>query len=175
MKKIAGILTIALLLSLLLLPLGCGRGGGGTPTTELYYDNGTPTTGWKQGFSGNGYAVLFTPPTTPLILIWARLYIHSEALIGPLEIHVWGSDQVTDLISPFQVFASTDNAWLEIDIPDITVNGDFYIGYIQISPDGPLVGVDQSAPSNRSYSIVSSFFTMIYDADVMIRAIVQQP
>lgn len=167
--------SLFLVLAALLALAGCGRGGGGTPTTELYYDNGLATAGWKQTFSGNGYAVRFTPPTAPLKLIWARIYIHSEALIGPLEIHVWGSDQVSDLISPFQVFPSADNAWLEVDIPDITVNGDFYIGYIQTSPDGPLVGVDQSAPSDRSYSIVSGFFAMIYDADIMIHAIVQQP
>lgn len=174
MKMTGQYAVTCLMLALLLAGVGCGRGGGGTPTTEWKYDSGFPTTGWKQDFIDRGYAVLFSLPIYPMKLIWARFYIYSNSLAGPLEVHVWARDQVSDLISPFMVFASSNNAWLEVDIPDTVMTEDFYVGYLQTSLDGPCIGADQSAPSNHSYSIANGSFTQIYDADIMIRAIISQ-
>jgi hypothetical protein len=86
--------------------------------------------GWATGPFGGG-AVLFTPPTTPWVLSKIKVmawYLLDDA---PFFIEIWDSDReelysVTYMYSDY--FTSQSWDWAEIEIPNIVVEGDFYVG-----------------------------------------------
>lgn len=138
--------------------------------TELAYDSGagTPDASWEVG---KGFAVRFTPPATPATLVRARFYFHCPC--SPVEVHVWDAGR-NSLGSP--VLASpTQEGWFEVNLSgqNITVNGDFYVGFLHIVDYQPTLGSDFSAPDGRSYEVDGHYWEQQMSKDYLIRATVR--
>lgn len=137
------------------------------PTVELAYDDGTSES--SQSYTqGNGFAVRFTTPDSSAELVTARYYL--IAPVAPIEVHVWDTDH-NDLITPFTATPSGDG-WFDVDLSgyDLTVNGDFYVGFLYTVDTDPTLGVDTSSSDGRSYEVPWE----VKNYDYMIRAVVAQ-
>ncbi|MFQ5854535.1 MAG: hypothetical protein ACE5LU_02670 [Anaerolineae bacterium] len=132
---------------------------------ELAYDDGTAES--SQSYTaGNGFAVRFTTPSASAQLARARYYF--IAPVAPIEVHVWDADR-NDLITPFTATPSGDG-WFDVDLSslNLTVSGDFYVGFLYTVDTDPTLGVDTSASDSRSYEV--PWEEKSYD--YMIRAVV---
>jgi len=135
---------------------------------EISYDDGTmnTTTSWEIG---KGFAVRFTPPGQ-VQLVRARY-----CLLGPrpIQVHVWDANR-TDLIAPFTV--NTNQAgWNNVDLSayNITVSGDFYVGFLHLENYRPTLGVDTASADDRSFEVDGAYWQQ-QTSDYMIRAVVVQ-
>ncbi len=140
-----------------------------TPTpaeSELSYDDGTAES--NQSYTtGNGFAVRFTPPGGGSKLVRARFYF--IAPVAPIAVHVWDTNH-SDLISPITA-TPTGDGWFDVDLSaaNLTVNGDFYLGFLYTQDAAPTIGTDTSDPDGRSYEVPWEQKTGL---DYMIRAVV---
>lgn len=137
------------------------------PTEELTYDDGQAES--SQSYTtGNGFAVRFTPPGGAGRLVRARYFF--VAPVAPIEVHVWDAGR-NDLATPFTATPSGDG-WFDVDLSslNLTVSGDFYVGFLHTVDTDPTLGVDTSAPDGRSYEV--PWEAVGYD--YMIRAVVQR-
>ena len=137
------------------------------PETELAYDDGTTetNTSWEVG---KGFAVCFTPPAGQAQLMRARYYLLEPR---PIEVHVWDENH-TDLITPFT--ANTDqDGWNDVDLSgyNITVNGDFYVGFFHLEDYQPTLGIDTTSADGRSFEVDGAYWEQ-QTSDYMIRAVV---
>ncbi len=136
---------------------------------ELAYDDGTmeTTDSWE---TGKGFAVRFTPPVDQVQVMRARYYLQDPR---PVEVHVWDANH-TDLITPFTVAASQDG-WNNVDLSayNITVSGDFYVGFTHLEDYRPTLGVDTAASDGRSFEVDGGYWEQQF-SDYMIRAVVVQ-
>ncbi|UCH50475.1 MAG: hypothetical protein JSV54_05500, partial [Chloroflexota bacterium] len=107
----------------------------GWPYT-IQYDDGTAH-GELLSVSGDyGHMVHFSPPTTPFKVQKIKLYTNTvvadpsdwERLVS---FRIWdsgGNRQVWTLDVPWQDFwDETAGFWQSVDVPDVSVNGDFYV------------------------------------------------
>jgi uncharacterized delta-60 repeat protein len=141
--------------------------------TELLYDDGSAE-GW--GACGLGYylAVRFSLPSgwSDASLLKVRYYIWDYP--RTFKVHVFGSDGVVDLLTPFAV---TPNAtgWFDLDLTshNVRVSGDFYVAAECTINLRPYFGRDTSSPDNRSYTGSPGTWTLRTDDDLMIRAVVE--
>jgi uncharacterized repeat protein (TIGR01451 family) len=136
------------------------------PETELAYDDGDmdTNTSWEVG---KGFAVRFTPAGQAQ-LMRARYYLLDPR---PIEVHVWDEDR-TDLITPFT--ADTDqDGWNDVDLSsyNVTVSGDFYLGFIHLEDYRPTLGIDTTSADDRSFEVDSEYWEQ-QTSDYMIRAVV---
>jgi hypothetical protein len=126
-----------------------------TADTELYNGDDSPEDVALFYQLDLGHAVKFTPPTTPWTLEKVEVaggYVNESGdIIFALEI--WDKDynllyKLTDY-SPayFDIFR-----WTEIDIPDLAVNGDFYVCFF--TRGSVYVGLDTDNPAKRSYMVL---------------------
>jgi len=105
---------------------------------ELKYDDGT--TDWSQaiGGPGRGHIVQFSPPSTPFTItkvkIFGKLYGTGYENLT-FDVQIWDSEQkeIHSASYPHTEF-SLEPTWVEIDTPDVTVSGDFYIHVVTNSP-----------------------------------------
>ena len=137
------------------------------PTVELAYDDGTSES--SQSYTqGNGFAVRFTTPDSSAELVTARYYL--IAPVAPIEVHVWDTGH-NDLITPFTATPGGDG-WFDVDLSgySLTVNGDFYVGFLYTVDTDPTLGVDTSSSDGRSYEVPWE----VKNYDYMIRAVVTQ-
>jgi len=122
------------------------------PEVELAYDDGIfeSSQSWDPG-PGNGFAVLFTTPGASARLVGARYYF--IAPVAAIEVHVWDANR-NDLITPFTATPSGDG-WFDVDLSshNLTVSGDFYVGFLYTVDVDPTLGVDTSGPDGRSYEV----------------------
>jgi len=140
--------------------------------TELAHDDGTmdSTTSYEIG---KGYAVCFSPPGGSATLVRARYYLQDPR---PIEVHVWSADAHADLITPFQADLTLDG-WNDVDLSayNLTVNGDFCVGFLHLEDYRPTLGVDTTAPvDDQSYEIDGAYWEL-QGYDAMIRAVVTGP
>ena len=137
---------------------------------EIAYDDGAPEFLSRWGTPCNYFAVLFTvpdPPGYPRDLVKARLYIYWNT--AEFEIVVYDSDGVTVLWS--QVVQPTGGTgWIDVQIPSLNIERDFYIAMHYTIVDNNYLGNDSTDPDGRSYK--GPPMTLYPEGDWMIRAVV---
>jgi len=144
---------------------------GYPPEVELAYDSGSGTedASWT---AGKGFAVRFTPPKVPSTLVRARFYFYGP--FAPVQVRVWDANH--NALSLPVTASPTQDGWLEVDLStqNITVAGDFYVGYLHLTDYTPTLGSDFSAPDGRSYEVDGEYWQQQTSKDYMIRVIVKQ-
>ena len=134
---------------------------------EIAYDDGSAESSqsWIQGY---GFAVRFSAPSASTRLVGARYFFMGP--VAPIEVHVWDADR-NDLMTPFTATPTSDG-WFDVDLSgqNVTVSGDFYVGYLHTVDVDPTLGVDTSSPEARSYEVPWEEKSL----DYMIRAVVSQ-
>ena len=149
--------------------------------TGLYYDDGEVDFGWSSTHPG-GAAVLFTPPSIPWILSKIKVSGWYSVSEGTFYVEVWDNNRNELFHKSYNYsdyFKLNQTAWVEIDIPDITVMDDFYICVFTNweSPDGHIlwVSADNDPPiSLRSYYVnmnTNEINSQETDKNWMIRAV----
>ncbi len=123
------------------------------PTTELAYDDGVAES-WQSQDAQSGFAVRFTTPGASARLSRARYYLNAATPSAAIQVHVWDASH-NDLIAPFTVTPQAGIHWLDVDLSsyNLTVSGDFYVGFLSTVAYQPDIGVDASAPDGRSFEV----------------------
>ncbi len=138
-----------------------------TSETELAYDDGAmdTNTSWE---TGKGFAVRFTPPADQAQLMRARYYLQDPR---PIEVHVWDENH-NDLIAPFTANTGQDG-WNDVDLSayNLTVSGDFYVGFFHLEDYRPTLGIDTTSADDRSFEVDGEYWEQ-QGSDYMIRAVV---
>ncbi len=128
----------------------------GPQTVELTYDSGKASASIALGNVGHGYLVRFSPPGTPFTIDKVRMY---GSLYGTgyedkqfvLRITDATFDLIMDNSYPCSLFPRVAS-WIDIDIPDIVVNGDFYVEIFtnSIGTGGIAIFYDFTIPNQHS-------------------------
>jgi hypothetical protein len=146
-----GLLGVIILCSLV-----CFQGLAAGDSALLRYDDGVPEDGmWIDSI--RGHAVLFTTPisnwTLSKIAISGRLNPESSQDLIVLEIWDENFDLLYSRADNPKSYFGDELAWAEIDIPDITLYGDFFVCLFEFS--NVYVGADLSNTSSGRSCIVS--------------------
>jgi hypothetical protein len=106
--------------------------------------------------SGTGYLVHYSPPATPFTItkvkIYGKLYgTGYENLTFVVQVQDMELKEIYGKSYPHTRF-SPQGEWLELDIPQINVDGDFYIHVFTHSPreGGVTIGYDKSVKNEHS-------------------------
>ncbi len=120
---------------------------------ELKYDDGTLD--GRQAFGGWGYLVRFLPPSTPFTITKVKIF---GSLYGSgyenqtFDVQIWDENlkEIYSTSYPHTEFSL--RPWVEIDIPDVAISGDFYICVNTYSPreGGISIGYDSSVTNEHS-------------------------
>jgi hypothetical protein len=144
--------------------------------TELSFDNDQLYTGWLCGGQYCGGIVLFNPPTSPWILSKAKVMAWIDLGDAPFWIEVWDSD-FNELFHGEYMYSdyfTSSPAWVEIELPCIDVQGEFYLGFFgNWSESHKLwLGYDNDSISHRSFVADCDDNTVAYENEWnwMIRA-----
>lgn len=137
------------------------------PTKEISYDDGSMESGRAWYYTGNMYAVRFTPTEYPVKLEKAIFYIHPDWPEPPggndnFDVAIFDDDGIggvpsTLLGGPINS-GTISSGWVEVDISllDISItDGDFYIALVQVGgfPNSVGMGADKNgAWAQRSWS-----------------------
>ena len=151
---------------------------------ELKYDDGT--TDWSQaiGGPGRGHIVQFSPPSTPFTItkvkIFGKLYGTGYENLT-FDVQIWDSEQkeIHSASYPHTEF-SLEPTWVEIDIPDVTVSGDFYIHVFTNSPKEGGISIHSDSSVVNEHSEVTHNWEIVdwylsspkEEANWMIRVVV---
>jgi hypothetical protein len=138
------------------LSLLCCQGIAVENLVLLRYDDRVPEDGmWIN--SNRGHAVLFTPPTDSWTLskiaVSGRLNPESDPNLFVLEILDENLNLLYARADNPQSYFGDELAWAEIDIPDITLYGDFFVCLFEFS--GVYIGADLSNTSSGRSFVVS--------------------
>ena len=105
---------------------------------ELKYDDGTSDGSWAIGGKGRGHVVHFSPAVAPFTINQVKIYgslygAQYEKLLAQIE--VWDEDFniLYSCLEPHTNF-SPEPGWVGIAVPDIIIDGDFYIFVCTSSP-----------------------------------------
>ncbi len=137
--------------------------------TELAHDDGTGSedASWDVG---KGFAVCFSPPAGQVKVVRARYYLYD---LRPIQVHVWDYAH-NDLITPFTA-NTTQEGWNDVNLSayNITVSGDFCLGFLHMEAYRPTLGSDFDPPIyGRSYEVDGAYWQQQVGKDYMIRAVV---
>jgi len=122
-------------------------------------DGGIDLVSYFVGEDDPGHAVLFSPPKKPWTLDKVRIY-GAYANISTLPVYygvftleIWDNDYnlLYKLTDYSQAYFNTTFGWTEIDIPDININGDFYVCIFERASID--IGVDIDNPAMKSYVV----------------------
>jgi hypothetical protein len=126
---------------------------------ELKYDDGKPNQ-WATARPplAYGYLIDFTPPSTPLTIKKVRIL---GMLVGgtpkpTFDVEILDSEKkvINSTEQPISIFPTgLGNAeWVEIEIPDVQVNGKFYVHVYTATGhnEGIHIGWDDSVPNEHS-------------------------
>lgn len=128
---------------------------------ELKYDDGKPDGRWAIGGPGRGHLVQFSPPSEPFtinrVTIFGSLY-GTGYENRTFTIQVWDRDlnEIYSASHPHTKF-SLSQGWVEVEIPAVAVDGNFYIhvctqtpreGGIQICYDSSLKNEHSEVTAN---------------------------
>ena len=121
---------------------------------ELKYDDGRADGGYALG--GWGYLVQFSPPATPFTITKVKIYGN---LYGTgyenrtFDVQIWDEalKEKHSASYPHTEFGLSPG-WVEIEIPNVAIDGDFYIYINTYSPreGGVRIGYDSSITNERS-------------------------
>ncbi len=153
----------------------------GVPPEEIFYDDGEA--GWLTWTVGSpyGYAVKFTPPRTPWTLSLIKLQGYRMGS-NNFYVEIWDENR-NELFHETYIYRDYFRewdclTWVLIDVPDLTINGDFYVcifpNYVK-DAHALYLGADSSEPiDNRSYEVRMDTNTITWSytsRDWMIRAV----
>jgi hypothetical protein len=131
---------------------------GGSPILELSYDDGSSEGGYSTGgLQKFGYMVRFELDTKPFQINKIKIFswikgTPKESDQFTLRITDKDLDLLWEISLPFNVFTA-DHSWLEVEVPNITVNDDFCIQLYAPSLGqglGPYIGIDRSGINKHS-------------------------
>lgn len=158
---------------------------------EISYDDGTPENARSFNAAGNGWAVRFTPTGSEATQVTGasfRFWNTEWPVPGGTDFQyavydATGPDGAPGkkLAGPFSGTALRNNEWTSVTLDQpVTVQGDFYILYIQTAanPNSPGLATDENGTnSHRSWQMVSGAFTQSPEdeGNYMIRAVVRYP
>ncbi|MEC0135365.1 S8 family serine peptidase [Paenibacillus macerans] len=157
---------------------------------EIGYDDGTAENAWSFNSAGNAWAVRMTPESGAAQVTGASIRFWNEEWPVPggtaFQYAVFdasGPDGSPgrQLAGPFDGTALRNDRWTTLELPEpVTVEGDFYIVYIQTlaGTSAPGLAADENGPhAGRSWQRVSGVWsqTKEEDGNFMIRAIVRYP
>jgi len=117
---------------------------------ELKYDSGTGFVGSTSG-PGWGYSVHFSPPTIPFTIVEVKVFarLRTGYQRDTASVEIWNQD--FDVLYSGQKPAtefSPEQEWVTIDIPNITVDGDFRVVFftngMNVKEGGVAIGYDLS-------------------------------
>ncbi len=142
------------------------QGGTGTvkpgeaPKLELSYDDGSPDGGISNGGPQKyGYMVTFEPPALPFKINKVKIFSWIKGIPGDAQFTLRITDKALtplwETALPFSMF-TTDHTWLELNVPDITVNDNFSVQLYAPTLGqglGPFIGVDRSGINQHSETI----------------------
>ncbi len=124
---------------------------------ELKHDDGKMDSSQAIGsVPGHGYLVHFSPLSTPFaidkVVIFGELYGTGYEDLK-FTVQVWNKnlEEIRSVSYPHTKF-SRSLSWVEVDIPNISVNDDFYIQVFTLSPEegGIRIGYDSSVKNEHS-------------------------
>ena len=148
------------------------------PETEIYYDDGTPTTYYSD--SNFIWAVKFTSPFYPLTITKAKVQFYDLNTIGSYTatVHVYDDNlgiPGNELITPFDTTVDEfDTSWEIIPLNVPIVSGDFWIGITAPGdPSGPYALTDAGTTTSRSVGGDGSTWYSL-TRDLMLRAFVKE-
>nr|WP_034680172.1 S8 family serine peptidase [Caldalkalibacillus mannanilyticus] len=157
---------------------------------EIAYDDGEPENARAFYDAGNGWAVRMTPENGAAQVIGAKFRFWDTSWPTPggtaFKYAVYDASGPNGapgrvLAGPFDGTALRDGQWTEVSFPEsVMVEGDFYIVYIQASPNpnAPGLATDESSPNAmRGWQLVGGAWnpTPEEQGNYMIRALVQYP
>ena len=141
----------------------------------IEYDDGSAEEAISIGYIDLGPAVLFSPPTEPWTLEKVMVVGEYINLSGDtvFALEIWDKDYnlLYKLTDYSLAYFNTTFKWTEIDIPDMTVTGDFYVCIFDRA--SIFVGADTDKPAMRSYVVMRNPKSMAKDEELnwMIRAV----
>jgi len=150
----------------------------------IAYDDGTSENAVVYNVADAGIAVRMTPQQGPVMVTGAlMLFDHEWPVPGGTAIKyaVYDASGANGtpgqmIAGPFNGTAKRDQTWTDLDLDTpVTVNGDFYIVYLQVgtNPNAPGLALDDSSPNaQRSWQLVNGAWSRL-DPDygnAMIRA-----
>lgn len=140
-----------------LISLFCCQGLAADNSALLRYDDGVPEDGmWID--SSKGHAVLFTPPYSE----WTLSKIAISGMLNPesdqndiIIFEIWNEnfDLLYSRADNPKSYFEDELAWAEIDVPDITLSGNFFVCIFEFS--SVFVGADLSNRSSGRSCIVT--------------------
>ncbi|RED58019.1 S8 family serine peptidase [Cohnella lupini] len=157
---------------------------------EIAYDDGTAENAHAFYAAGNGWAVRMTPESEMAQVTGASFRFWNTEWPTPggteFKYAVYdasGPDGTPgrQLAGPFEGTALRNDEWTAVEFAEpVSVEGDFYIVYIQTraDPNAPGLGTDESSTvSGRSWQWVSGAWSLspVDEGNYMIRAAVQYP
>jgi hypothetical protein len=102
----------------------------GIKEVELGYDDGIGTGGTSGSGPGWGYSVHFSPPATPFTIVEVKVFarLRTGYVLDTTSAEIWDEDfNVLCSVEKAAIEFSPDLEWVTIDVPDITVDGDFRV------------------------------------------------
>jgi len=148
-------------------------------STELFYDDGTS----DQGIAGSPeiekfLAVKFSLPSgcSSARLLSARFYkVAPDSDDTDVIVHILGSDEITELTTPFTYDIAVDNSWNEVDLlgKNIIVTGDFLVAIEYLIAWDPSLGYDLTSVAHRSYEGTPGLWAISPRGNYMIRAVIE--
>ena len=127
---------------------------------EIKHDDGEiDLISYFWGVDDPGHAVLFSPPEKPWTLDKVKIhgaYANISTLpvyYGVFTLEIWDNDYnlLYKLTDYSQAYFNTTFECTEIDIPDININGDFYVCIFERA--SVVIGVDIDNPAMKSYEV----------------------
>lgn len=97
---------------------------------ELKYDNGIKMNATCSQGPGFGYSVHFSPPSTPFTIVEVKVFtkLRTGYVLDTTSIEIWDDDfNVLFTVEKPAIEFSSKPEWVKIDIPNVTVDGDFRV------------------------------------------------
>jgi len=133
-----------------------------TISIEALYDNGHTMSGSAFTYAGTKRAIRFTPPTYPVALNTARVYLTAGLdQVGheQFAVEVYADDGIAGEPGTMLgrvYYTPTDWGWSDIDLSGLGItitDGDFFVAYCQLkgAPEAAVLWYDTSPAHNRSW------------------------
>lgn len=157
---------------------------------EIAYDDGTAENAWAFNAANNAWAVRMTPDAGAAQVTGASIRFWNTEWPVPggtaFQYAVYdasgpGGAPGRQLAGPYDGTALRNDQWTVLELPEpVTVEGDFYIVYIQTlaGTSAPGVATDETSPNaHRSWNRISGTWALTdeEEGNYMIRATVRYP
>jgi len=128
---------------------------------ELKYDDGVGTGSTTSQGPGWGYSVHFSPPTFPFTIVKVRVFamLRTGYVLDTTSVEIWDKDfkVLYSGTKPATEFSPKPD-WVTIDIPNVTVDGDFRVVFFtnggNLQAGGVAIGFDLTG--NKASEVAKS-------------------